>query len=114
MNGRVEIENKIQKKIERKINDLPQIFGKFYNYLESDRKSYATCERYIDYVCDFMKYVTRGKYIEDFYKNVAVSDVRAYISSLRSINTISAIVYGCEIPEKYQSEVLVTLLNSEN
>ena len=37
MNGRVEIENKIQKKIEEKIKNLPQIFDDFYNYLESYR-----------------------------------------------------------------------------
>lgn len=83
MNGRVEIENKIQKKIENKIKNLPQIFYDFYNYLESDGKSYGTCERYIDYVYDFMKYVTKDGTFDDFYKNVSVADVRAYISSLR-------------------------------
>ena len=83
MNGRVEVENKIQKKIEDKIKKLPQIFDDFYNYLESDGKSYGTCERYIDYVCDFMKYITNGNSVTDFYKNATVADVRAYISSLR-------------------------------
>ena len=83
MNGRIEVENKIQKKIEDKIKKLPTIFDAFYNYLESDRKSYSTCERYIDYVYDFMKYITHGEYVEDFYKNVTVTDVRTYISSLR-------------------------------
>ena len=83
MNGRVEIENKIQKKIEEKIKKLPQIFEEFYNYLESDGKSYGTCERYIDYVYDFMRYVSHGEFTEDFYKNVSVADVRAYIASLR-------------------------------
>lgn len=83
MNGRVEIENKIQKKIDEKIKKLPRIFEAFYNYLESEGKSYSTCERYIDYVCDFMKYVFKGEFTEDFYKNASVADVRAYISSLR-------------------------------
>jgi integrase/recombinase XerC len=83
MNGRVEIENKIQKKIEDKIRNLPQIFDAFYNYLESDGKSYGTCERYIDYVYGFMKYITKGEYIEEFYKNATVTEVRTYISSLR-------------------------------
>lgn len=85
MNGRVEIENKIQKKIEGKIKKLPSIFSDFYNYLEADGKSYGTCERYIDYVADFMRYVS-GEDREDFYKNASVSDVRAYISSLRRRN----------------------------
>ena len=83
MNGRVEIENKIQNKIEKKIKKLPQIFDAFYNYLESDGKSYGTCERYIDYVYDFMKYITQDENIEDFYKIATVAEVRAYISSLR-------------------------------
>lgn len=86
MNGRIELENKIQKKIEDKIKNLPQIFDDFYNYLESDDKSYSTCERYIDYVYDFMKYITKGSYNEEFYKNATVADVRAYISSLRRRN----------------------------
>ena len=86
MNGRIEIENKIQKKIENKIAKMPQIFEDFYNYLEADHKSYGTCERYIDYVGDFMQYITKGNYTEDFYKNVPTSDVRAYISSLRRRN----------------------------
>lgn len=83
MNGRVEIENKIQKKIEEKVKKLPRIFSAFYHFLESDGKSYGTCERYIDYVCDFMKYVTNGNETEYFYKNASVADVRGYISSLR-------------------------------
>lgn len=86
MNGRVEIENKIQKKIEDKIKGLPQVFGDFYSYLESDGKSYGTCERYIDYVCDFMQYVTKGNISEDFYKTASVADVRSYIASLRRRN----------------------------
>jgi integrase/recombinase XerC len=86
MNGRVEIENKIQKKIEEKLTKLPQIFEDFYNYLESDGKSYGTCERYIDYVSDFMKYISNGKNTEEFYKEATVSSIRTYISSLRRRN----------------------------
>jgi len=40
--------------------------------------------------------------------------LKQYIKSLRSINTISKVFYGIDIPEKYQSEVLVALLNSSN
>lgn len=86
MNGRIEAENKIQKKIENKIKKLPLIFNDFYHYLESDSKSYGTCERYIDYVSDFMWYITQGDCAEDFYKKATVADVRAYISSLRRRN----------------------------
>lgn len=48
------------------------------------------------------------------YHTTYYNSLKSYISSLRSINTISAVVYGCNIPEKYQSEVLVSLLNSNN
>lgn len=83
MNGRVEMENKIQKKIEGKLKKLPSIFDDFYNYLESDGKSYGTCERYINYVSDFMEYITNGENSEEFYKLATVSSIRTYISSLR-------------------------------
>lgn len=86
MNGRVEIENKIQHKINDKIKNLPQIFSAFYHYLEADKKSYSTCERYIDYIYDFMKYITHGDYVEDFYNKATVADIRSYIVSLRRRN----------------------------
>lgn len=82
MNGRVEIENKVQKKIEEKIKKLPRIFTAFYNYLESDGKSYGTCEHYIDYVSDFMEYISRADQ-QDFYKNISIADIRSYVASLR-------------------------------
>ena len=47
------------------------------------------------------------------YHTTYYNSLKAYISSLRSINTIGAVVYGCEIPEKYQSEVFQALLIEE-
>ena len=47
------------------------------------------------------------------YHTTYYNSLKSYISSLKSINTISAIKYGCSIPEKYQSQVLVSLLNSK-
>lgn len=43
------------------------------------------------------------------YHTTYYNSLRAYISSLRSIKTINAVEYGCEVPEKYQSEVFVGL-----
>ena len=40
--------------------------------------------------------------------------LKQYIKSLRSINTVSKVFYGMDIPEKYQSEVFITLLNSND
>lgn len=47
------------------------------------------------------------------YHTTYYNSLKSYISSLKSINTISAVVYGCEIPEKYQSEVLASIYASE-
>lgn len=40
--------------------------------------------------------------------------LKIYINSLRSKKTISAVKYGMEIPEKYQSEVLKAMLSGNN
>jgi len=39
------------------------------------------------------------------YHTTYFNSLKAYINSLRSVNTISRVTYGMEIPEKYQSEV---------
>ncbi len=81
--GRIEQENKLRKKIDEKLAHLPDIFTEFYNYMEADSKSYGTCLHYISYVEDFMVFVTKGYADDEFYKNVTVSDIRTYITSLR-------------------------------
>lgn len=84
MNGKLEQENKIKKKIEQKLNSLPPIFQDFYNYMEADQKSYITMKHYIEHVSDFMDTVTQGQGNNDFYKYVTVSELREYIVSLRT------------------------------
>lgn len=83
MSGRIEQENKIKRKIEEKLSALPLIFTAFYNYLEADRKSYATIKHYIEYVSDFMDATFKGEDENEFYKYITVSDIREYIVSLR-------------------------------
>ena len=39
------------------------------------------------------------------YHTTYFNSLKAYINSLRSVNTISRVEYGVEIPEKYQSDV---------
>ena len=80
--GRIEQENKIKQRIYKKLNELPDIFTDFYNYLEADNKSYGTCQHYLCYVEDFMR-ATVDTITEDFYKNITVADIRSYITSLR-------------------------------
>lgn len=81
--GKIEQENKLQEKINDKLKHLPSIFREFYNYMEADSKSYGTCLRYICYVADFMNFVSPNNINNEFYKNVSVAEVRAYITSLR-------------------------------
>lgn len=83
MNGRIEQENRLRKKIEEKLSTLPKIFRKFYKYMEADRKSYATIKHYIEYVSDFMDATCQNEDKNEFYKCVTVSDIREYIISLR-------------------------------
>lgn len=81
--GKIEQENKLRKKINERIEQLPSIFTEFYNYMEADGKSYGTCLHYISYVEDFMNFVVNGSADEEFYKNVTIADIRTYITSLR-------------------------------
>jgi integrase/recombinase XerC len=83
MNGRIEQENRLKNKINEKLEELPSIFTAFYNYMDADRKSYATIKHYIEYVDDFMNFVTKDNPTNDFYKQVTVPEIREYIVSLR-------------------------------
>lgn len=44
------------------------------------------------------------------YHTTYHNSLKAYVKSLRSVNTISNVEYGMEVPEKYRSEVLVALM----
>ena len=79
--GRLEKENKLRQKIDEKLEKLPSIFTEFYNSMDADGKSYGTCLKYISYVSDFMDFVTQGNEDDEFYKNVTVPELRAYITS---------------------------------
>lgn len=83
MSGRIEQENKLKQKIREKLDTLPSIFSAFYSYMEADQKSYATIKHYIEYVSDFMDVVCKSEDKNEFYKTVAVGDIREYIVSLR-------------------------------
>ena len=84
MNGRLEKEIRSKEKMQLKLYELPEIFDEFYVYLNGDRKSYTTIERYINYVRDFMLYITKGKPNNNFYKDVTPTVIKRYISSLET------------------------------
>ena len=81
--GRLETENKLRQLIDEKLMKLPGIFTEFYSSMDADGKSYGTCLKYITYVSDFMDFVNNGASDDEFYKNVTVPELRAYITSLR-------------------------------
>jgi hypothetical protein len=48
------------------------------------------------------------------YHTTYFNSLRAYINSLRSLNTISQVVYGMPIPERYQSDVWKDIKDANN
>lgn len=46
------------------------------------------------------------------YHTTYFNSLKAYIKSLRSVKTIAKVVYGMDIPETYQSDVLKSLISS--
>ena len=82
MSGRIEAENQLRDKIEKRLKTLPSIFYDFYNYMEADQKSYGSIKHYIEYVADFM-YAVVDNPSDDFYKDISVHQIREYIISLR-------------------------------
>lgn len=83
MSGKIEHEDKVRQKIERKLATLPYIFQEFYLYMDGDGKSLGTIKHYIEYTSDFASAVTADNITNDFYKSVTVQQIREYLVSLR-------------------------------
>lgn len=84
MNGRLEREIKAENKMQNKLKTLPKVFTEFYNSMRASKKSYTTCECYVNYVKNFMDYVTHNNPSDDFYKTVTGSDIEQYMISLET------------------------------
>lgn len=82
--GRLEKENKLQIKIENRLENLPEIFTIFYNDMRGDRKSFTTIDTYINYVVSFMNYITNDNPTEEFYINVTTATIKQYLVSLQT------------------------------
>lgn len=92
MNGRLEKEMQVRKKIESKLQNVPQILTSFYNWMDAREKTFNTMERYIDHVVDFMNFYTKGKKNNEFYKNVTDDDIERYMISIRKKNVDGKVV----------------------
>ena len=92
--GRLEREEKIRNKIQQKLKSLPSILTDFYNDMRGDKKSYNTINSYINYVIEFMNFISTDKTNNDFYKNIKPADIKRYIVSIstREINGEEVIV----------------------
>ena len=83
MGGRLEKEDRAKEKMEKKLEDLPNIFYLFYNWMDAREKSYTTMDNYINHVVEFMNFYTKGKKKEEFYKTVTDDDIERYMTSIR-------------------------------
>lgn len=83
MNGRLEKENEAKEKMEKKLQNLPDIFMKFYNWMDARDKSYTTMDNYINHVVEFMNFYTKGKKNNNFYKMVSDTDIESYMTSIK-------------------------------
>lgn len=83
MNGRLEKEIQAKEKMNKKLADLPEVFTLFYNWMDAREKSYTTMDNYINHVVEFMKFYTKNKAKNDFYKYVTDNDIERYMISIR-------------------------------
>jgi site-specific recombinase XerD len=84
MNGRIEKEELAKEKMEAKLNDMPEIFTIFYNWLDARDRSYTTIRNYISHVEEFMIFVNKGKKNNEFYMKVTDSDIEKFMVSIKN------------------------------
>lgn len=83
MGGRLEKEDKAKEKMEKKLEDLPEVFSLFYNWMDAREKSYTTMDNYISHVVEFMNFYTKGKKNDKFYESVTDNDIEKFMTSIR-------------------------------
>lgn len=86
MQGRLEKEKDARAKMESKLENLPQIFASFYNWMDAREKSYTTMYNYINHVGEFMDFYTKGRKNNKFYETVTDDDIERYMTSIRRKN----------------------------
>jgi site-specific recombinase XerD len=83
VNGRIEKENKAKKAMEKKLEELPDIFTAFYEWMDAREKSYTTMNNYINHVVEFMNFYTKGRRDNKFYEKVTDTNIEKYMTSIR-------------------------------
>lgn len=88
MNGRLEKEEKIKEKIQKKLKNAHPVLTEFYYDMTGDQKSYNTIHSYINYIIEFIDFIIDDEIKDDFYNHITSSDIKRYISSIstRDVN----------------------------
>jgi len=84
LSGRLEKEQKLERKILNRLNDVPHIISEYYYSLVGSGKSYDTAYRYINCVISFLNFTFKGKNDEQFYLKIKPLHINKYIASLRT------------------------------
>ena len=100
MNGWVEKNEKLKRRVEKHLLSLPPIFTEFYIDMQGDGKSYETINTYIGYVEDFMKYMTNGYIYHQFYLTVTTPQIKQYIINMSTQKVNGKIV---KVSDDYQA-----------
>ena len=87
VSGRLEKETKFYEKMEKKLQEMPQIFKEYYTSLRANRKSYTTIGVYINNVLHFANFISNNNLTDNFYKNITPADVESYMISLETRET---------------------------
>lgn len=83
-NGRLEKELIAEERMKRILTELPEIFSEFYYSMRASKKSYTTMDAYVNYVKNFMNFITNNNPTNDFYKRVTATDIEQYLISLET------------------------------
>lgn len=84
MNGRLEKENIMKRKIENRLIDVPSIIEDYYYSLIGSGKSFDTAYRYINHVISFVRFAFKDTCDEHFYLKVKPVHINKYIASMRT------------------------------
>jgi site-specific recombinase XerD len=87
MAGRLEKETQFYDKMKIKLKGMPKILDEYCTSMRANRKAYTTVGVYINNVLHFANFVCNGDVTEEFYKNIAPSDVENYMISLETRET---------------------------
>ena len=82
MKGRIEQEDRARHEMAKRLNELPDIFSAFYDWMDARERSYTTMKNYINHVVEF-KHFCDKRNKDEFYENVTDNTIEKYMTSIR-------------------------------